>query len=53
LVWFDVPETTRSIAELVDGERPIAVLAQLGGWPLGEVQLRIADLRDRGLVSLL
>jgi hypothetical protein len=52
LVWFDVPDVTRGVAELIDGTRTIAVIAEQAQLALGEAQFRIADMRDRGVVSL-
>jgi hypothetical protein len=52
MLWFDVPEESREVVELVDGTRSILVIAKERGLVPREVQLRIADLRSRGIVEL-
>ncbi len=42
----------REIVALVDGARTVADIAACRGVPSGEMQLHIADLRDRGIVRL-
>jgi hypothetical protein len=42
----------RDILTLVDGTRTIADIAACRHVPSGEMQLHIADLRDRGVVRL-
>jgi hypothetical protein len=50
--WFDISEESRSLLSFVDGRRSISRIARDRGIAPREAQLRIADLRDRGIVEL-
>ncbi len=50
--WFNFDERTQSLVALIDGVRTIAELSERAVMSAGELQLRIADLRDRGVVGL-
>jgi hypothetical protein len=52
LDWFDVNEELLGFLAFVDGVRTISQIADERGERPTEVQLRIADLRDRGVVLL-
>jgi hypothetical protein len=52
LDWFDVNEEALGFLAFVDGVRTISQIADERGERPAEVQLRIADLRDRGVVLL-
>lgn len=51
LEWFDTDDVGRNLALLADGTRNIKELAALMGIAIGEAQLRIADLRERTIVT--
>jgi hypothetical protein len=50
--WFNFDEPTQSLVALIDGVRTIADLAERLPMNAGELQLRIADLRDHGVILL-
>lgn len=50
--WFDFDERTQGLVALIDGACTIAELSERTAMSAGELQLRIADLRDRGVVGL-
>jgi hypothetical protein len=52
LPFYLVDQQTRDIMALVNGTRTIAEIGELCGLVGREVQLRFADLRDHGVVSL-
>jgi len=50
--WFDFDEQVQGILALIDGVRTIAEIARRTATSPGELQLRIADLRDRGVIRV-
>jgi hypothetical protein len=52
LASLSCDDPMRDILTLVDGTRTIADIAACRHVPSGEMQLHIADLRDRGVVRL-
>lgn len=52
LNWFEVNDESRGMVSLIDGTRTVARIAEERGIPPREAQLRIADLRARGIVDL-
>jgi len=50
LSWFDFDEPTQSVLALIDGVRTIAEIAERTARSAGELQLCIADLRERGVL---
>lgn len=52
LPWFNLDEQMARLATLIDGTRTIAELARRTATSAGEVQLRIADLRERGVIRV-
>jgi hypothetical protein len=50
--WCNFDEQTQSLVALIDGVCTIAKLTERTHMSAGELQLRIADLRDRGVVAL-
>lgn len=52
LAWFNLDEPMHTILALIDGVRTIAEIARGTATSAGEVQLRIADLRDRGVIHV-
>jgi|HubBroStandDraft_1064217.scaffolds.fasta_scaffold446144_1 hypothetical protein len=52
LDWFDVNDEILGFLSFVDGVRTIAQIADARGERPSVVQLRVADLRDRGVVLL-
>jgi hypothetical protein len=52
LAWFNLDEPMERLLTLIDGMRTIAELARRTGTSAGEVQLRIADLRERGIIRV-
>jgi hypothetical protein len=52
LPWFNLDEQVQGILALIDGVRTIAEIARRTATSVGELQLRIADLRDRGVIQV-
>jgi hypothetical protein len=52
LNWFELQDETRAIVPLVDGARSVIQIAGLRGIAPREAQLRVADLRSRGIVEI-
>jgi hypothetical protein len=52
LSWFEISDDARGIVAFVDGTRTITRIAEDQGIAPREAQLRIADLRARGIVEL-
>jgi hypothetical protein len=52
LPWFDLDEASAKVLELVDGRRTIQEIAERLRTKVGELQLRVADLREKGLVAV-
>jgi hypothetical protein len=52
LDWFDVNDEILGFLSFVDGVRTISQIADARGERPNVVQLRVADLRDRGVVLL-
>jgi hypothetical protein len=52
LSWFDIGDDARALLDLVDGRRSVTDIASDRGISPREAQLRIADLRDRGIIEL-
>ena len=52
LDWFDVNDEILGFLSFVDGVRTIEQIADARGERPSVVQLRVADLRDRGVVLL-
>lgn len=52
LPWFNLDEPMQSVLALVDGVRTIVEIARRTATSTGELQLRIADLRDRGVIQV-
>jgi hypothetical protein len=52
LNWFELGEETRALVPLIDGVRTVALIARERRIPPREAQLRIADLRSRGIVEI-
>jgi hypothetical protein len=52
LSWFELNDDTRGIVPFIDGTRTIAEIARERGIPPREAQLRLADLRARGIIEL-
>jgi hypothetical protein len=50
LDWFDVNDEILGFLSFVDGVRTISQIADARGERPNVVQLRVADLRDRGVV---
>jgi hypothetical protein len=50
--WFDISDDSQALLSLIDGRRTISRIALDHGISPREAQLRIADLRDRGIVEL-
>lgn len=50
--WFDIGDDSRALLALVDGTRSVGRIATDHGISPREAQLRIADLRDRGIIEL-
>jgi hypothetical protein len=52
LNWFEVNDESSGLVPLIDGTRTVSRIAEERGIPPREAQLRIADLRARGIVEL-
>ncbi|MGH7436416.1 MAG: hypothetical protein ACRENE_12155 [Polyangiaceae bacterium] len=52
LSWFDLGEDARALLPLIDGVRTVAQIARDRGIAAREVQLRLADLRSRGVIEM-
>jgi hypothetical protein len=52
LSWFELAEETRALIPLIDGARSVAQIARDRGIHCREVQLRLADLRARGVIEV-
>jgi hypothetical protein len=52
LTWFDLGDEARALLPLIDGIRTVAQIARERGIPAREVQLRVADLRARGVIEM-
>jgi hypothetical protein len=52
LSWFELPEETRALIPLIDGARTVTLIARERGLPPREAQLRLADLRSRGIIEM-
>jgi hypothetical protein len=52
LSWFDLGDDARALLPLIDGVRTVAQIARDRGIAAREVQLRLADLRARGVIEM-
>ncbi len=52
LTWFDLGDEARALLPLIDGVRTVAQIARDRGIPAREAQLRVADLRARGVIEM-
>jgi hypothetical protein len=52
LSWFDLGEDARALVPFIDGVRTVADIARDRKIAPREAQLRLADLRSRGVIEL-
>jgi hypothetical protein len=52
LSWFDLGDDARALLPLIDGVRTVAQIARDRGIAAREAQLRLADLRARGVIEM-
>jgi hypothetical protein len=52
LTWFELGDDARALLPLIDGVRTVAQIARDRGIAAREAQLRLADLRSRGVIEM-